>query len=279
MNFLGRVFTLIIMVSSVLFFVAALLANASHIDYRTKLGQLKTENEQLKAAINQARSANEEMQTRLSHEQTARAAALASLQSQLDIQSTQLASANRTLSESNAINTMRNQEHSATLDLLATTKAQNDALRVEIDKVITDRNAGRLNLIALTDELNSLKSVEADLRDQLRQLQDQATRYEALAEVRGEALKGFGVSDVQDHPPVDLQGEILAVSNGSSVEVSLGRDDGIRVGHTLEVFRGAQYLGRIEITRAQDDKAVGKVLAAYRKGYIQAGDKVASKIH
>ena len=279
MNFLGRVFTLIIMVSSVLFFVAALLANASHIDYRTKLSALRTENQQLKATVNEARSANEAMQTRLAHEQGARSAALAALQSELGIQSTALQQANSALSDANAINTMRNQEHSATLDLLATTKAQNDALRAEIDKVIADRNAGRLSLIALTDELNSLKSVEGDLREQLRQLQDQATRYEALAETRGEALKGFGVSEVQDHPPVDLKGEILAVSNGDAVEVSLGKDDGIRIGHTLEVFRGAQYLGRIEITRAQDDKAVGKVLAAYRKGYIQAGDKVASKIH
>ena len=279
MTFLGKVFSLIILLSSALFFVVSLLANASHIDYRTKLGQLRTENQQLKATVNEARSANEAMQTRLAHEQTARVASLASLQSQLDLQSQQLADANRRLSESNAINTMRNQEHSATLDLLATTKSQNDALRTEIDKVISDRNSGRLSIISLTDELNSLKSVETDLKDQLNQLQDQATRYEALAETRGEALRGFGVSDIQDHPPVDLKGEVLAVSNGSSVEVSLGKDDGIRVGHTLEVFRGAQYLGRIEITRAQEDKAVGKILTAYRKGFIQAGDQVASKIH
>lgn len=279
MTFLGRLFSFIILVSSVVFFAVALMANASHIDYRTKLGQLRTENQQLKATVNEARSANETMQSRLAHEQSSRAAALASLQSQLSIQTTQLQTANSALSNANSINTMRNQEHATTLDLLASTKAQNDALRKEIDKVISDRNEGRIKLIALTDELNSLKSLEADLRDQLSQLQDQATRYEALAETRGEALKGFGVSDVQDHAPVDLRGEVLAISGGDAVEISLGKDDGIRVGHTLEVYRGAQYLGRVEITRALDDRSVGKILAAYRKGYIQSGDKVASKIH
>ncbi len=278
MTFLGRVFTLIILISSASFFVAALLANASHRDYREKLSKLRTENGQLKNTITATKSANEKLQTSLAHEQYARRAALASLQTQYDSQAQQLATANSQLSQQIAINTMKNQEHSATIDLLKATDSQNATLRTEIDKVITDRNAVRKSVISLTDSLNTLRSMESDLKEQLRQLQDQATLYEALAETRGAALKSFGVSHVEDTPPVDLRGEILAVGNNNSVEVSIGRDDGVREGHTLDVYRGDHYLGKIEIVRAQDDKAVGKILTSYRKGYIQAGDKVASKI-
>jgi hypothetical protein len=278
MTFLGRVFTLIILVSSASFFVAALLANASHMDYREKLNLFRAENQQLKATVVATKSAAEKLQTSLTQEQIARRAALAALQSQLDSQNQQLAAANRQLSDLNAVNTMKNQEHSATVDLLKATQAQNDTLRTEIDKVIADRNSVRKSVIGLTDMLNSLKSVETDLRDQLKQLQDQSTLYEALAITRGEALQQAGIVDVQDVPPADLRGEVLAVNNTNLVEVSLGRDDGLREGHTLDVFRGAQYLGRIEITKAQEDKAIGKVMASFRKGYIQAGDKVASKL-
>jgi hypothetical protein len=99
-----------------------------------------------------------------------------------------------------------------------------------------------------------------------------------LSDTRGSALKSFGLSDVDDVPPADLRGEVLAVNSNQLVEISLGRDDGLREGHTLEIYRGAQYLGRVQISKTQDDKSIGKILASFRKGYIQAGDKVASKV-
>jgi len=72
---------------------------------------------------------------------------------------------------------------------------------------------------------------------------------------------------------------VLAVGAGQSVEVSVGRDDGLRTGHQLDIFRNGSYLGRIEIRTIADDKAVGKILPSYRKGFIQAGDRVASKVY
>jgi hypothetical protein len=173
---------------------------------------------------------------------------------------------------------MQNQNLSQTIDRLKSTQSQNEAYKAEIDKVITDRNAVRIAVIKLTDELNSLKSIESDLIAQVKQLQDSSTMFEALSDTRGSALKSFGLTDVDDVPPADLRGEVLAVNSNQLVEISLGRDDGLREGHTLEIYRGAQYLGRVQISKTQDDKSIGKILASFRKGYIQAGDKVASKV-
>jgi hypothetical protein len=71
---------------------------------------------------------------------------------------------------------------------------------------------------------------------------------------------------------------VLAVGQNGLVEISLGRDDGIREGHQLDVYRGGQYLGRIEIRRTQDDKSVGQILPGFRKGFIQQGDDVAATV-
>ena len=278
MTFLGRVFTIVILVCSVAFFVAALLANASHMNYKEKLVLLRSQVEQLNTTIKATRTANEKLQTSLSQEQIARRAALAALQTQLDLSSSQLAEANKKLSDLNSVNTMQNQNLSQTIDRLKATQSQNEAYKMEIDKVITDRNSVRIAVIKLTDELNSLKSIESDLVDQVKQLQDSSTMFEALSDTRGSALKSFGLSDVDDVPPADLRGEVLAVNSNQLVEISLGRDDGLREGHTLEIYRGAQYLGRVQISKTQDDKSIGKILASFRKGYIQAGDKVASKV-
>lgn len=278
MTFLGRVFTIVILVCSVAFFVAALLANASHMNYKEKLVLLRSQVEQLNTTIKATKTANEKLQTSLSQEQIARRAALAALQTQLDLSSSQLAEANKKLSDLNSVNTMQNQNLSQTIDRLKATQSQNEAYKMEIDKVITDRNAVRIAVIKLTDELNSLKSIESDLAAQVKQLQDSSTMFEALSDTRGSALKSFGLSDVDDVPPADLRGEVLAVNSNQLVEISLGRDDGLREGHTLEIYRGAQYLGRVQISKTQDDKSIGKILASFRKGYIQAGDKVASKV-
>ena len=232
----------------------------------------------LNKTIQATKTANEKLQTSLSQEQIARRAALAALQTQLDLSSSQLAEANKKLSDLNSVNTMQNQNLSQTIDRLKATQSQNEAYKMEIDKVITDRNSVRIAVIKLTDELNSLKSIESDLVDQVKQLQDSSTMFEALSDTRGSALKSFGLSDVDDVPPADLRGEVLAVNSNQLVEISLGRDDGLREGHTLEIYRGAQYLGRVQISKTQDDKSIGKILASFRKGYIQAGDKVASKV-
>lgn len=278
MTFLGRVFTIVILVCSVAFFVAALLANASHMNYKDKLVDLRKEVTGLKTTINETKDLNQKLRTSLGQEQIARRAALAALQTQLDLASSQLAEANKKLSDLNSVNTMQNQNLSQTIDRLKSTQSQNEAYKAEIDKVITDRNAVRIAVIKLTDELNSLKSIESDLIAQVKQLQDSSTMFEALSDTRGSALKSFGLTDVDDVPPADLRGEVLAVNSNQLVEISLGRDDGLREGHTLEIYRGAQYLGRVQISKTQDDKSIGKILASFRKGYIQAGDKVASKV-
>jgi multidrug efflux pump subunit AcrA (membrane-fusion protein) len=277
MNLLGRIFVGLILVASIGFFFAALFANSTHMDYKEKLTDLRAKNEALTRTVNQAKADNEKLQTSLLQEQVARTATLAALQQQLSDQNEELQQANKKLSDLNSVNTIKTQKLSETLDRLKASQSLNDTLRIESDKVITDRNQQRKNVIKLTDELNSLKSMETDLREQLNEVRDRATRSQALADTRGNALKNAGINDVEDAPPADVHGQVLAVT-GNTLEISLGRDDGIRSGHNLEVFRGAKYIGRVQIERTLEDKSVGRVLPSYRKGFIQAGDQVASKI-
>ena len=179
----------------------------------------------------------------------------------------------------NSKNTQATQSLAQTLAELKRITSENDLLKQEIDKIITDRNGQRRTVINLTDELNGLKSKRIDLESEIKNLRDQATLYQAMADTRGAALAAAGLKDPDDVPPSDLKGVVLAVGSDSSVEISVGRDDGLRQGHQLDVFRNGSYLGRIEIRTIADDKAVGKVLPSFRKGFIQAGDRVASKVY
>ncbi len=279
MTLLGKIFTLLVLLLSVAFFIVSLLANSSHIDHKKRVSEFQTLSKNLERTNDALKKTIEEQKTSHAQEQLARKTALAELQTQLGTAREQLAQANTELNGKAATLTIQTQKLSETIDRVASLTKANETLKTEIDKIITDRNNQRKLVITQTDKLNALLSIELDLKEEMARLQSDATLYQAKSETATAALLAAGIKNFDDVPPMDLKGEILAVNSSQQVVVSVGRDDGLRAGHTLEVYRGGQYLGRIEIKKIEDDKAIGQILASFRKGYIQAGDKVAAKIN
>jgi predicted nucleic acid-binding Zn-ribbon protein len=279
MTLLGKVFTLLILLLSVAFFIISLLANSTHIDHKKRVSQYQTQAKQLETTVDELKKLVEQLQTSRAQEQASRRTALAALQTQLESAKEQLAQANLELNSKAATLTENTQKMGETLDRVKLLTSQNDALKTEIDKIISDRADKTRRVINLTDKLNGMESQSADLKAQVAQLQVDLTTYQAKAETASAALLAAGIRDPEDVPPSDLKGEVLSVGSNQSVVVSVGKDDGLREGHYLEIFRSGQYLGRIQIRKVEDDKAIGQILASFRKGYIQAGDKVASKVN
>ena len=278
MTRLGQIFTLLLLILSVAFFVAAVAVNAAHKDLKSEVAALDKQKKELDTTIDGFRKASEVSKNMLAQEQVARRVSLAALQTQLDTEREKNQQANTQLNDLNSKNTQATQSLAQTLAELKRITSENDLLKQEIDKIITDRNGQRRTVIRLTDEINGLASKKSDLQSEIDSLRDQSTKYQAMAEVRGAALAAAGVTDPEDVPPSDLKGVVLAVGT-DQVEVSLGRDDGLREGHMLDIYRNVSYLGRIQIRTVADDKSVGKIIPAFRKGYIQAGDKVAAKVY
>ncbi len=105
-------------------------------------------------------------------------------------------------------------------------------------------------------------------------------RMARLEEVRKllEAAKESADRD-EPKPLSGLQGIVLAATP-DNVEISLGSDDGVLVGHQLDVFRtadgGSTYLGKIKVIQTMPDKSVCKILPQFRKGEIKASDRVSA---
>ncbi len=92
-----------------------------------------------------------------------------------------------------------------------------------------------------------------------------------------EKLDILGIGpDTKLDGPAAVTGTVSAVKN-NMVEVTLGLDDGIRIGHELDVFRGSSHVGRIKITRSVPDKAIGEIMLEHARGFIVVGDRVDSK--
>ena len=74
-----------------------------------------------------------------------------------------------------------------------------------------------------------------------------------------------------------LEGNVLAVAAGS-IQVSIGSDDGLQVGHALEVFRNGEYIGRAVVRSVTPDQAVAEIMKEYARGIVQRGDKVTTRL-
>ena len=75
-----------------------------------------------------------------------------------------------------------------------------------------------------------------------------------------------------------LRPEYWVSAGNQLIEITVGADDGLKPGHTIEVFRGERYLGRAEILRTEPDRAVGRVIRRFQLGPIQEGDDVATRL-
>ena len=88
----------------------------------------------------------------------------------------------------------------------------------------------------------------------------------------------------QAAPPPPLQGLVMEYrkkenQNPEMVEISLGSDDGLTVGHTMTLFNNeGRYLGQIRLTLVYADKAVGIVTLKAKNTVIQKGDNVTTKL-
>ena len=94
-----------------------------------------------------------------------------------------------------------------------------------------------------------------------------------------EKLEKLGIRPETLLTAPEVNGQVTAVATNGLVEVSLGRDDGMREGFTLEAHRNGQYLGRLLVKTVSDNKSVAEIITSYQKGYIREGDRVDSKLY
>jgi ferritin len=144
-----------------------------------------------------------------------------------------------------------------------------EGLRKEIRLAQDDRDKMFKQVVTTTDEIHR---VTLELRIVKEREQQVAAQFAKLREV-AISHNWSGIDAVSD-----LHGKILAVNAENLVEVSIGEKDGLKVGNTLEVFRGSKYLGRVEVVKLDTNRAVAKILADFKQAPIQKGDDVASRL-
>jgi hypothetical protein len=276
MNWLGKVFVVVILIMSLVFMGLALAVYATHKNWQQVSDAL---NKKLQTAIAEKVKLETEHNRRV--EDLEREKTIAEQQvAKLDAERVQLAEHNTAIQAE--LDGLR-QTQSGHIAAFDATQKINVALASEV--------TGLRNTIRTTIEARD--SLFKKALDATEELHKAAAEYNATRERNEQLTKqnsgmtsvmlGKGIDPNTDPgavvPPVEgVVSKIERKAGGQLVEVTIGADDGLKAGNTLEVSRGAKYLGRVEIIQTSPDKSVGRVDRKFQQGQIQEGDRVATRI-
>ena len=279
MNWLGKVFVVLILIMSLVFMGLAMAVYATHKNWkevidgpnglRAQLDQATQENAQL----TQLHNLREE---ELTAEKEAAERRLAQLEAE------RVALVERNVQIQTELDQLKQERRDATA-AVAATQANNDrlaadatTLRQQIRNEQQARDRAFAATLAATEELHQLRNEYEAARERAEQLTQQVAGMTAVIRENGldPATDPSGVV-----PTVDgVVSQVRRTGGSLLVEVTIGADDGLKEGNTVEVYRGSRYLGRLEILQTTPDKSVGRVDRRFQQGSIQEGDRVATRL-
>ncbi len=276
MNWLGKVFVVVILIMSLVFMGLSMAVYATHKNWRLVSDGLTAQLAEAKAQNVRDTSTHNRLVEDLEREKTSATQQAVKLEAEkvaLDEHNKQ------TQAELDGLR-QNQREHIAAV---AATQAINQTLAGEVgglrQKIREEQQArDRVfkNALDATEQLHQAAGEYNSARERSEQLTKQVAGMTTVMREKGidpATEPGSVVPTVEG-----VVSQIRRTAGAQLVEVTIGADDGLKTGNTLEVSRGDKYLGRLEIIETSPDKSVGRVNRRFQQGQIQEGDRVATRI-
>lgn len=290
MNLVGKIFTVLIFVMSLVFASFCVMVYGAHVNWRDlamnprsqasaekplgltyKLEDSKAENVKLQNQLTKTLEDSKRERDSSRKEVTNLETTSVQQQERLRVQDVEIARL-----------TALEREANATIEAigasLANLRGEVALLRQTLGDTETDLAGQFDQLVRITDKLHAKANEHKVLLEQSARLTSDYAKARDLLRLH----------DIDPHSAVDtgipptVPGKVLEVRASGLIEISIGSDDGLAVGHELHVYRVLPsvntYLGKVRVTDIWPDTAVCRILPEYRKGAIRVGDDVATKL-
>lgn len=280
MTLVGKIFTVLIFIMSLVFMSFAVMVFATHQNWRdlvkstdsSKPGlerRLELKTDELKGA----KQEHERTKQQLALEQASRRQALAALQTKITTDNATIAQQEKELIDKTAALNQVTLANKIAQDRLTDLEAEVATLRKETQLAQLDRDTQFSKVVELTDRLNQDEVKRQALEERSNQLNAQLAQLTMVLKANG-LTKDSLVAQLE---PIGLNGIVLVVGDKDLIEISVGKDDGLREGHIMEVYRGDTYLGQIKIMKVAPDRSVGQINKDLKRGQVRKGDHVTTK--
>lgn len=167
---------------------------------------------------------------------------------------------------------------------------ENTALRKQIKELIGVKTSLEKTILNLRQEnerierrLSQVDSFVGNKFDELQSLAPKTSTSEKASSqtnvLSGIELPPIVVESLQGRDPYNpttqagYQGKVLSVNESNNfIIVSIGESDGVKIGETLTIYHGADYIARVEVIQVRKDISAADIKEQMKK--IQPGDIV-----
>lgn len=284
MNIIGKIFVFAVFVMSLVFMSFAIALFSTHTNWRDEITRTADQVQAGKPLgyrlqLEEARKERETLTAEIA-KLTAEVAASEAARDQVVAKiQTALEEKDKELQDLRKDKDVREDEREKAQSELAMARAELEKatktveeLRADIAKQQSTVNEEVARSAKLAGELHEKESFLEIANERKAQLEKQVANARLLLKQYGLAIDSLPRDNV---PPA---GGIVTAVADDSIEVTLGGDDGVQMGHFLEVYRDDQYLGRVQVISVKPDRSVGRVIREFKRGDIQPGDRVATRL-
>jgi len=277
MNLLGRILVVALFLLSVVFMTLAIVVYSTHRNWKQQADAAQQQVQEERARLDRLQTQSNALESSLRAE---RDAALQQVR-KLETEALRLAETNTQIQR--RLDELSQDQRQAVAAVETTTTSANQLadevgqLRDSISENIAAKDASFDAALAATEELQSLRNDLETALEYNRQLVTETGRMTRLME-----SEGLDPNSPADGVTPRVDGFVSRTQRRNGVqlvEISIGGDDGLRIGDTVEVFRNTKYKGRLEILKTAPDRSVGKVDTRFQQGPIQEGDRVATRLN
>jgi len=270
-TFAGRILTVFTLVLAIFFAAMTVVVFATHRNWKAESERLLAENARLLNLNNTYTTQIGAYKERLTRERAARRIVVAALETDRNVAQEQFQTANaQNIQMQQQVASMA-AKNDADTKLLDTYVTENNGLKGTLTQEQNSRDTMFNTYVSIVDQLHELQGTLNDLTLRNTSLAEMYARYKDIIERLGPA------ATTAQELPMPVDGIVVAVSR-ELIEVSVGSDDGLKVGHTLDVFRkGGTYLGRVIVKKTSPDRSVAEIIPEFSKGPIRIEDRVATR--
>jgi len=276
MNFLGKIFVVLILLFSLILMLGSMFVYSTHKNW-------KAEADKVNDSLNVVRTENGQLQNRYRNLEVRLTAEVEAAQQEVrKLESERVAMQKQNTDFQEKLDNLMQDQRKATA-MVASTGENNVGFMKEVAKSRQElrgaqqaRDEAFTITLKTTSALHEKQSQLTSTTERMKQLVQQVGKQASL-------LSRNGIDPNTD--PESLTPHVRGVisdtrrkAGAQLIEISIGADDGLRREHTVEVFRGGRYLGRAVIVKTEPDRSVAQILRRYQKGQIQEGDDVATKL-
>lgn len=247
------------------------MVGASHRNWKDIANRNKDIAENAQSLLNAAKESQTKKDKQLQAEAVSRQLQIAQLQSQREIEKLNRDAKEKELAEQLVISQERLQRMSIASDRVKQQDEEIRTLQNDRKLLIDEVSQKRTEVVTLTTQILELKTTLEQMEVTTKDLSAQLARKDKV-------LKNSGLTEesLTDSIEPKVEAVVMKVQDDLIV-ISIGTDDGVREGHTLDIHRGDRFVGKCVVSKADFNLAAARVLPEFRQMVVREGDHVTTK--